>query len=859
MWKIRCVCPFEDDDGFTIQCESCEVWQHAVCVNIDANNVPEKYFCEQCQPRPIDADKAHKIQLARLQREEEQSRILSRSRSSNNKRRTSFGKNGASPTHSASPRQGNNTGANGALFSQSTNSSNSGSYRNSVTGATLPNAHAPHSQNRRRRSNHLNNPPEAPITEASNEYVYSFHLEYVPLESNTFSASALEYSKNLDLKNLDESEVLMDGCQVVPISSSKFCCSRFGLVSTCEIPPNTPIMEVKGRVCTQNEYKSDPKNQYNILGAPKPHVFFDSNSQLVVDSRVAGSKARFARKGCQSNSVVSSVYMNGSNSVPRFILYSTTHIAPETEIIGDWTLDISHPFRQFAPGMSRPSFNMEELELLSEVLSTFLSFNECASQDKKNCVFSRVTKYIKAARRASTANRVSVAKDRLSLTPSSTPSTPSPAESLPQPSNPTSVYAKSLKEFWLDKYRLSILQKWPAVKSLPTESVGIDVVMEPKLQPSVKEKKPTKDLQSPLPSVEEDSSNRDKKTDIADLHTDSKVGIADVLSPISPDAALQSDGPLKKAKEPEESSITPTTPPSFNVGESLSRRSASPLQHPRTSPDMLDKTSPCKRGLGTITTVHKKHGSVDHLPSVKRRRSIANDFHGKPDYNKRSLSIERKPEAFKTKGDRPHKVHPSFHRNSDSKLKLEPSSKEKSGSMFFNTLRTVKDKSHVHDTQRSSDVNFSRQNGTRSHSPSVSPVGFSFDKSPVTTPPLPTAPAPVITSRHALVNNQFPTNNPNILDHKANNGDDISNALNTSRSENKPNSNLVQGSVVKPSNTSASALPTSAPKKLSLSEYRQRRQQNILHQQSKDNQAHGDTARPHTVPAATVSNPSFTR
>jgi hypothetical protein len=48
--RIRCVCDYDDDDGFTIQCEQCLVWQHAKCVGISKNSVPEQYFCEECNP-----------------------------------------------------------------------------------------------------------------------------------------------------------------------------------------------------------------------------------------------------------------------------------------------------------------------------------------------------------------------------------------------------------------------------------------------------------------------------------------------------------------------------------------------------------------------------------------------------------------------------------------------------------------------------------------------------------------------------------------------------------------------------------------------------------------------------------------
>lgn len=47
---IRCVCDSVEDDGFTIQCDSCLVWQHAICVGISKDGVPESYFCELCKP-----------------------------------------------------------------------------------------------------------------------------------------------------------------------------------------------------------------------------------------------------------------------------------------------------------------------------------------------------------------------------------------------------------------------------------------------------------------------------------------------------------------------------------------------------------------------------------------------------------------------------------------------------------------------------------------------------------------------------------------------------------------------------------------------------------------------------------------
>lgn len=65
---IRCICGFADDDGFTIQCEKCHVWQHAVCVNItDNNQVPDVYLCDRCGRHSYDVVAARQLQARRLE------------------------------------------------------------------------------------------------------------------------------------------------------------------------------------------------------------------------------------------------------------------------------------------------------------------------------------------------------------------------------------------------------------------------------------------------------------------------------------------------------------------------------------------------------------------------------------------------------------------------------------------------------------------------------------------------------------------------------------------------------------------------------------------------------------------------
>ncbi|KAI8885624.1 SET domain-containing protein [Backusella circina FSU 941] len=48
---IRCICSSTEDDGFTIQCEKCLVWQHAFCVQINQFNIPDQYLCDVCSKK----------------------------------------------------------------------------------------------------------------------------------------------------------------------------------------------------------------------------------------------------------------------------------------------------------------------------------------------------------------------------------------------------------------------------------------------------------------------------------------------------------------------------------------------------------------------------------------------------------------------------------------------------------------------------------------------------------------------------------------------------------------------------------------------------------------------------------------
>jgi hypothetical protein len=67
--RASCICGYDTDDGFTIQCERCLVWQHCACFGMSQSSVPDEYLCETCDPRPVNMHFAQQHQQKRREAE----------------------------------------------------------------------------------------------------------------------------------------------------------------------------------------------------------------------------------------------------------------------------------------------------------------------------------------------------------------------------------------------------------------------------------------------------------------------------------------------------------------------------------------------------------------------------------------------------------------------------------------------------------------------------------------------------------------------------------------------------------------------------------------------------------------------
>ena len=54
--ELSCICSYQHDDGFLIQCDKCDEFQHCVCMGIDEGIVPEVYECSVCKPGDYNLD-----------------------------------------------------------------------------------------------------------------------------------------------------------------------------------------------------------------------------------------------------------------------------------------------------------------------------------------------------------------------------------------------------------------------------------------------------------------------------------------------------------------------------------------------------------------------------------------------------------------------------------------------------------------------------------------------------------------------------------------------------------------------------------------------------------------------------------
>ncbi|KYM94912.1 Histone-lysine N-methyltransferase MLL5 [Cyphomyrmex costatus] len=330
----RCICDFEHDDGYMICCDRCLVWQHVDCMGIDRSNIPDEYLCERCRPRRVDRQRARALQMRK--REELLNSDTSSDTSSTSSADTDVGsvnntatqkkrplsqqqpqvprrnKSDASAQSSQVRRLNNNNNNNnnvGKRQRRDSQARQSSAVRKKENNATPK--RGPGKRNKAKRRTSLEDKEDdvqdawgtnmAPLRQWIERYEEAVTNHYSP-ELRARISNIKVNGTHSDLRQSNMNVVATGKCRLNVHSNNL----RF-LVATMYLPPNTPIVELRGKYMLSTQHRLQQSTRQHVQ-RPGPFVFFyrlpRDGTEVCVDTRTYGNDARFVRRSCKPNAEV---------------------------------------------------------------------------------------------------------------------------------------------------------------------------------------------------------------------------------------------------------------------------------------------------------------------------------------------------------------------------------------------------------------------------------------------------------------------------------------------------------------------------------------------------------------------------
>lgn len=376
---ISCVCNYDHDDGFTIQCDYCNRWQHASCMGIESmDNVPDDYLCNICQPRDIDARRAKIIQT----------KFLNQSKKKNSNKRSAS----VDPENDVS---GSSKEREKEKDSKEKDFKEAKDSKDSKDSKPKP---------KPKENPYNKNLDDTEIIVPDEEHLYD--VTYYEIEDYEYEDEIIEnYVK--DVRNFDKIK------NIIKLSNKEFNSMkaelftknysetnikkfngifRLGLYSDDSIQPNEIISEYVGVVCSKFKYIENSRNKYKLIGVEKPQVVFLDDLPILIDSRMSGNLTRFIRRSCRPNCVIKPVIVG--KSAVKFVLVATKAIKSQTELTIPWNWCPSHPMNKLISGeyTSFDAFDDFSKHKLITTVESLLTFVECGCVQNNDCFLSKIKK-----------------------------------------------------------------------------------------------------------------------------------------------------------------------------------------------------------------------------------------------------------------------------------------------------------------------------------------------------------------------------------------------------------------------------------------------------------------------------------
>ncbi|MCJ1440290.1 MAG: hypothetical protein MMC23_000773 [Stictis urceolatum] len=427
-YTIKCICGYQEDDGSTILCETCQTWQHIECYytsqGIRTPGDEENHYCHECEPRPLNSKSA-----AERQREKRDGIDLidakaKKPAASKGTRKKKASDHAANGWTADKPDGIQRNGTNGSPREIAPSSKRSkGSHRASNSVQTVP-LKLPAAQSSRRStsaSHTLQSPSKNPSAHVHIEGE-PYSVEFMHLYDNDSGNTSMQgnlidgigTADRLTLWSHDADAVIeatggythkdiffrcdqpveeMDKPLVkqrTKVDSSREFHGRHPkwtyLTVETETPVDMVVGEIRGKIGQLKDYMHDEDSRWDYLRHPLPFVFFHPYLPIYIDARQEGTMFRYVRRSCTPSLKMKTFLENGSEM--RFCFAANRDLIPGDELTLAWTPD--EYIREFVKSLNRPEkyempVNVDEGYLQEYYSRVLADFGGCACEDLEKC------------------------------------------------------------------------------------------------------------------------------------------------------------------------------------------------------------------------------------------------------------------------------------------------------------------------------------------------------------------------------------------------------------------------------------------------------------------------------------------
>ena len=332
--RIRCVCDYDDDDGFTIQCEQCLVWQHAKCVGISKNSVPEQYFCEECNPGWH--EDLHNLALRAINLDVINTATTTTNNSSTAANVNIIEESGSTPVQ---PRSGFKRKITMPVGVPALNEISENIISNdaqTVIETFLKSLNVP----RLKRQQTAQDPN-----------LINFEFQ---------STVVFDSSEHLALlqKNLEVREIRNRGYQ------KKGTSTKYGLFATEPCDPGHFVCEFIGHVQLKNLLTVKGAKEFPVTVTQSFVLYPLASIDLAVDARKFGTGTRYARRSCRPNVQIKPIIIESTSSL-SWGLFARNVIKPNSEILLPLDYQCGNGLFKYECACNTPDFCLGPLDNFS--------------------------------------------------------------------------------------------------------------------------------------------------------------------------------------------------------------------------------------------------------------------------------------------------------------------------------------------------------------------------------------------------------------------------------------------------------------------------------------------------------------